>query len=86
MRSDEDVTTAVMERSRHSIVARADPFRLVAHATVSARLLLLAQSSHATVVAPTGVEQSDRSPMTMAGADLLFFSHEYLFAVVRRRT
>jgi hypothetical protein len=31
-----------------------------------------------------GVEQSDRSPMTMPGADLLFFSHGYL-AVLRRR-
>jgi hypothetical protein len=32
-----------------------------------------------------GVEQSDRSPMTMAGTDPLFLSHEYLGAVVRGR-
>jgi hypothetical protein len=36
------------------------------------------------VTAIGGVEQSDRSPMTMPGADLLFFSHGYL-AVLRRR-
>ena len=32
-----------------------------------------------------GVEQSDRAPKTMAGGDLLFLSHGYLGALVRRR-
>jgi hypothetical protein len=36
-------------------------------------------------VTAIGVEQSDRSPMTMPGADLLFFSHGYHGAVLRRR-
>lgn len=28
--------------------------------------------------APSGVDQSDRTPMTMPDGDLLFFSHGYL--------
>jgi hypothetical protein len=32
-----------------------------------------------------GVEWSDRSPKPMAGGDLLFLSHGYLGALVRRR-
>ena len=43
------------------------------------------QSGHALGMTPSGVEQSGRSPMTMAGVDLLFLAHEYLGVVVRRR-
>jgi hypothetical protein len=46
---------------------------------------ILVRSDHQTAVTGTAVEQSDRSPMTMAGADLLFFSRGYLGVVLRRR-
>jgi hypothetical protein len=57
----------------------------VAHGAVSIGLPLPTHGgSHADVTA-LGVEQTHRSPMTMAGEDLLVLSHEYLGAVVRRR-
>jgi hypothetical protein len=43
------------------------------------------QSGQAGARTAIGVEQSDRSPMTMASGDLLFLSHQYLGAFVRRR-
>ena len=43
------------------------------------------ESSHETAMTGTGVEQSDRDSMTMAGRDLLFLSHRYLGVVVHRR-
>ena len=52
---------------------------------VGGGLPMVEQSGHYVDVTAPGVEQSDRSPMTMAGADLLFFSHGCLGAVVRRR-
>ena len=48
-------------------------------------LSLAEQSGHASAATAKGVEQSDRSPITMTGGDLLFLSHGHLGAVVRRR-
>jgi hypothetical protein len=47
-------------------------------------LLLGSKSSDATIATAVGVEQSDRSPMTTAGGDLLLLSHGYLGAVISR--
>jgi hypothetical protein len=41
-------------------------------------LPVFAQSGYAATVTRVGVEQSDRSPMTMPGRDLLCLSHGYL--------
>jgi hypothetical protein len=59
-----------------------------AHLWLGNSLLLGHQSSHrraAQLTAGLGVERSHRSPMTMAGEDLLFLSQGYLGAVGRRR-
>jgi hypothetical protein len=48
-------------------------------------LLIVEQSSSAITVAATGVEQSDRRPMTMAGGDLLSLPHGLLGAVLGGR-
>ena len=40
--------------------------------------------THDRQLAPSGAEQSDRSPMTMVGGDLLLLSHGYLGHLVER--
>jgi hypothetical protein len=40
-------------------------------------LRLAAESGHTETLTASGAEQSDRSPMTMVGGDLLFLSHGY---------
>ena len=55
------------------------------HGSRDPRLLLLIERGGDGVVTRSGVEQTHRSPMTMAGEDLLVLSHGYLGAVVRRR-
>jgi hypothetical protein len=78
------------------VVARAelDGLRVVEldeseqQAAVIGAVLLGHQSNHLgldELPAPPGVEQSDPSPLTIAGGDLLSLSHGYLGAVVRRR-
>src|SRR5437660_4839997 len=47
-------------------------------------LLLYAPSGNHDVGAGIGVEQSDRSPTTIAGGDLLLLSHGYLADLAQR--